>query len=84
MIAAGALLAAWGALVLWFARPLHAGWRDALRSVRGADVRAAVGRAERAAPERGVVWMRRAALAGVVVGLAISGIGAIVAWVEAM
>ncbi len=84
MTVAGALLAAWGALVRWFARPLHAGWREALRAVRGADVRAAIPRSDALAPERGVVWIRRVALAGLVVGLAVSAVGAIVAWVEAM
>ncbi len=83
MTIAGALLAAWGALVLWYARPVHAGWREALRAARGAPARPGPGGAL-AAPERGALWIRRAGLAGLVVGLALSAIGAIVAAVESM
>ncbi len=82
MIAIGALLAAWGALVLWFARPANAGWREALRSARAA--RDAIPGPGLLAPARGVVWTRRAGLAGLVVGLVLSALGAILAAVEAM
>ena len=84
MIVIGALLAAWGAVVLWFARPLHTGWRDLLRSVRGAGVRNAIPGSALVAPERGEVWMRRAGTAGLVLGLALSALGAILRAVESM
>jgi hypothetical protein len=82
VILAGALLAAWGALVMWFAKPLHAGWRETLRSVGGAKD-AAPG-SGLLAPARGVVWIRRAGLAGLVVGLAVSAAGALRLLAESM
>ena len=84
MIVVGALLAAWGAIVLHFARPLHTGWRDMLRSVRGAGVQNTTPGTELMASERGLVWTRRAGAAVLVVGLVLSAVGAVILAAESM
>ncbi len=84
MIIVGGLLAAWGAIVLWFARPLHAGWRETLRSMRPAGPQDAAPGTHLATFSRGIVWMRRAGLAGLVAGLVLSAAGAILLAVESM
>jgi hypothetical protein len=84
VIVLGGLLALWGALVLWFARPLHEGWRDMLRSMRGAGVRNDLPGTAFMASERGYLWMRRAGTAALLVGLAVSAVGAVVRLVESM
>jgi hypothetical protein len=84
MIVVGGLLAAWGTIVLWFARPLHAGWRDLLQSMRSAGVPSTIRGTELMASARGLVWMRRAGFAGLVAGLTLSAIGAIRIAVESM
>ena len=83
MIVIGGLLAAWGAIVLWFARPVHGGRRALLRSMRAGAGRALPG-AEPAETARGLVWMRRAGFAGLVAGLVLSALGAIRMAVESM
>jgi hypothetical protein len=84
VIVVGSVLAAWGAIVLWFARPVDAGWRGLLDSLRpGAGQEARPG-TPIAAFTRGMVWMRRAGLAGLVVGLVVSAIGAVLFAVESL
>ncbi len=80
MIVVGGLLAVWGALVLWFARPLPAD--RVLRSVRPGTAPEATPAA--AAGERVARWVRRAGLAGLVAGLVLSALGAIRIAVESM
>ncbi len=77
MIVLGGLLAVWGGLVLYFARPLHEGWRGMLRSMRGAGVKNTIPFTEFMASERGLVLMRRAGGIVLVVGLVLSAVGAI-------
>jgi hypothetical protein len=77
VILLGALLAVWGALVLHFAPRLHAGWRDMLRGMRASGVKNTIPFTDWMASDRGLVGMRRAGVAVLVAGLAMSAYGAI-------
>jgi hypothetical protein len=77
VIILGGLLAVWGALVLFFARPLHAGWRDMLRGMRASGVRNTIPLTEWMASDRGLAGMRRAGAVVLVAGLVVSAYGAI-------
>jgi hypothetical protein len=77
MIVLGGLLALWGALVLYFAPRLHAGWRDMLRGMRASGVRNTLPLTDWIASGRGLVGMRRAGAVALVAGLALSAAGAI-------
>ena len=77
MIILGGLLAVWGALVLYFAPRLHAGWRDMLRGMRTSGVKNTIPLTEWMASDRGLVGMRRAGAVVLVAGLVLSAAGAI-------
>ena len=84
MILLGGLLAVWGALVLFFAPRLHTGWRDMTRSMRASGVKNTIPLTDFMASERGFLWMRRAGLVVLVVGLVMSAIGAMRIAAESM
>lgn len=75
MIIFGALLTLWGGVVLALARPLHAGWRDMVRSMRRAGVRDSIFGTEWMASDRGLRGMRIAGGAALAVGLALLAAG---------
>jgi hypothetical protein len=83
VIVLGALVALWGALVLGLARPLHSGWKDMHRKLRGAGYDESLFGTRWLASDAGLRGMRRAGLVALAAGLALVVAGGVRAFISA-
>jgi hypothetical protein len=77
VILLGALIAAWGALVLGLARPMHVRWKGMLAEMRRSGVEGTIPLTRWFASEGGLRGMRVAGLAALAVGAAMLLAGAL-------
>jgi hypothetical protein len=73
----GAMLVVWGAIVLYFAEPLHTHWKQMNRSLRRDGYGTPFFGTEWLASGSGLRWMRRAGGGALAVGAALLVAGAV-------